>query len=52
MAERNIMVGINHPFITRLICTFQTEDRLYLVLEYCPGGELFGLLKRRKKLSE
>lgn len=46
------MVGVQHPFIVELVCSFQTEDRLYLVLEYYSGGELFGLLKRKKTLSE
>lgn len=31
---------------------FQNEKKLFLVLEYCPGGELFGLLSKRKRLSE
>lgn len=52
LAERNIMAGIQHPFIVKMRCCFQTVDKLYLVLEYCPGGELFGLLRKKKKLSE
>lgn len=52
LAERNIMAGIDHPFIVQMYCSFQTVDKLYLVMEYCPGGELFGLLRKRKKLSE
>lgn len=32
--------------------SFQNDKKLYIVLEYCPGGELFGLLVKRKKLSE
>ena len=33
-------------------CAFQTDDYLYLVLEYCPGGELFFHLKKCKKIAE
>lgn len=36
----------------QLYYTFQTEARLFFVLEYCPGGELFFLLKKRKTLTE
>lgn len=39
-SERNILMEASHPFITRLISTFQTEDKLYLVLEYVQGGDL------------
>ena len=46
------MAGIEHPFIVKMSCSFQTTDKLYLALEYCPGGELFGLLRKKKKLSE
>lgn len=40
MAERNIMINTNHPFIVKLHYAFQTEKRLYLLLDYCPGYTL------------
>ena len=30
----------------------QDDKKLYFVLEYCPGGELFGLLSVKDKLTE
>ena len=30
----------------------QTDARLYFVLDYCPGGELFMLLKRKRNFFE
>lgn len=41
MSERRILEKIRHPFVVGLHCAFQTEDKLYFVLDYCPGGELF-----------
>jgi serum/glucocorticoid-regulated kinase 2 len=32
--------------------SFQNERKLFFVLEYCPGGELFNLLQKCKTLSE
>lgn len=40
ISERNILMEASHPFITRLISTFQTDKKLYLVLEYVQGGDL------------
>ena len=41
MNERAIMEGVNHPFIVRMKQAFQNDEFLFLVLEFCPGGELF-----------
>lgn len=46
------MLRANHPFIIKMYATFQDDDRVYFILDYCPGGELFGLLKRNRRLSE
>uniref|UniRef100_A0A4W5QC85 non-specific serine/threonine protein kinase n=1 Tax=Hucho hucho TaxID=62062 RepID=A0A4W5QC85_9TELE len=42
-AERNILEEVKHPFIVDLIYAFQTGGKLYLILEYLSGGELFML---------
>jgi serine/threonine kinase 38 len=34
------------PFIVKLRSTFQDEARLFLVMDYCPGGDLLTLLQR------
>ncbi|KAB5533035.1 hypothetical protein PHYPO_G00127000 [Pangasianodon hypophthalmus] len=42
MCERNVLVKtLNHPFLVRLHFSFQTKERLCLVLDYASGGELF-----------
>jgi hypothetical protein len=45
-AERNILECVKNPFIVDLIYAFQTDGKLYLILEYLSGGELFMQLER------
>uniref|UniRef100_A0A8C2BNV4 Ribosomal protein S6 kinase n=1 Tax=Cyprinus carpio TaxID=7962 RepID=A0A8C2BNV4_CYPCA len=45
-AERSILEEVKHPFIVDLIYAFQTGGKLYLILEYLSGGELFMQLER------
>lgn len=41
LAEQEILATSNHPFIVTLYHSFQSEDYLYLCMEYCMGGEFF-----------
>eukprot|EP01035_Chromulina_nebulosa_P020561 gene20561-26666_t len=50
--ERRILGSINHPFIVKLHYAFQNEKKLYFVLDYAAGGELFYHLSRMKKFPE
>jgi serum/glucocorticoid-regulated kinase 3 len=50
--ERHILSCINHPFIIQLHSAFQTEKKLFLVLDYCAGGDLFFHLSRMQKFPE
>jgi serum/glucocorticoid-regulated kinase 2 len=50
--ERKVLSVVDHPFIMKLHFAFQTEDKLYLVLDYCPGGELFFHLSRFRRFPE
>lgn len=45
-AERNILETVKSPFICDLLYAFQTGGKLYLILEYLSGGELFMHLER------
>lgn len=51
VTERRIL-SRNHPFIAKLYHSFQTDEQVHLVLEYCAGGDLFTLLDRRIRLNE
>ena len=40
ITEFKILKMVNSPFITKLHYAFQTEENLYLIIDYCPGGDL------------
>lgn len=50
--ERQILQQIHNPFLVHLQFAFQTPDKLYMVLDYMAGGELFFWLKSSRKFSE
>lgn len=50
--ERHILQNIHCPFLVHLVYAFQTADKLYMVLDYMAGGELFFWLKKDRKFSE
>mmetsp|Transcript_45239 Transcript_45239/g.73682 ORF Transcript_45239/g.73682 Transcript_45239/m.73682 type:complete len:447 (+) Transcript_45239:144-1484(+) len=54
LTEREILATADHPFIATLYCSFQTQNHLYFVMEYCAGGEFFRMLQKqpRKCLPE
>mmetsp|Transcript_3928 Transcript_3928/g.6018 ORF Transcript_3928/g.6018 Transcript_3928/m.6018 type:complete len:485 (-) Transcript_3928:100-1554(-) len=54
LTEREILATADHPFIMTMYCSFQTNERLYFVMEYCAGGEFFRMLQKqpRKCLPE
>jgi len=51
-SERKILEALQHPFLMTLRFAFQTNTKLYFVLDYYRGGELFFHLKKKKKFSE
>ena len=51
--ERSILESVNrHPFIVNLYYAFQDCEKLYLILEYAQGGELFHHLEMEKFFTE
>lgn len=50
--ERKVLEDINHPFVCHLKYAFQTETKLYMILEYFNGGELFFHLKSNGRFQE
>ena len=51
--ERAILESINcHPFVVKLYYAFQDQEKLYLILEYAQGGELFTHLASERMFPE
>jgi len=50
--ERSVLGYVKHPFIVGMNMAFQSRDKLYFVLDYCAGGELFFHLGKLGKFTE
>ena len=45
-AERDILTKCHHPFIVNMRCSFQTREKVFIVMDFLSGGELFLRLGR------
>jgi len=52
LSETNVLRRIKHPFIVSLKYAFQTEDKLYMIMDYLNGGELFFHLSNVDRFSD
>ncbi|XP_075051877.1 ribosomal protein S6 kinase alpha-1 isoform X2 [Mixophyes fleayi] len=50
--ERDILAEVHHPFVVRLHYAFQTEGKLYLILDFLRGGDLFTRLSKEVMFTE
>ena len=50
--ERKILEIIEHPFVAKLYYAFQNSEKLYMLTEYMPGGEMFYHLHKDIYFSE
>jgi len=51
-SEKSILMKLEHPFLVKLHYSFQTPDKLYFIMDYINGGELFFHLQKDKKFTE
>ncbi|CRK12274.1 hypothetical protein BN1708_010417 [Verticillium longisporum] len=51
LAERSVLAQINNPFIVPLKFTFQSPAKLYFVLAFINGGELFHHLQKEQRFD-
>jgi len=50
--ERDVLMAVRHPFIVDLKYAFQAGNKVYLIMEYLAGGELFMQLQKERMLME
>jgi len=50
--ERDVLASVQHPFIVDLKYAFQAYNKVYLIMEYLAGGELFMQLQKERMLME
>jgi serum/glucocorticoid-regulated kinase 2 len=50
--EKEILYEAKHPFLVGLQAAFQTPDKLFFLMPFVQGGDLYAQLKRRKSFSE
>lgn len=49
--ERCILASLDHPLIIKFFQSFKNQNKLYLLVEYCPKGSLVEFLKREGCLN-
>ena len=52
MTEVRIFHNLEHRNILKFHNWYETRNHLWIIFEYCPGGDLFKLLEEDKKLPE
>lgn len=52
LREKDILFECNHPFLIQMDFLFQNDLRLYFVMPFIEGGELYKILKAQKKFAE
>ncbi|GAB4847718.1 hypothetical protein Ancab_026780 [Ancistrocladus abbreviatus] len=50
--ELNFLSSVNHPNIIRLFHFFQVDDCMFMVLEFCAGGNLASYIRRHGRVQE
>ena len=50
--ERNLMKELDHKNIIRILDYFEDKNYIFIIMEYINGGNLYSLIKKRRKLQE
>jgi serine/threonine protein kinase len=52
LAERDLLLRNQHPFLVAAHFTFQTDSKIFLLLDYVPGGDLYQRLREERRFLE
>ena len=52
LLEKKILQSLDHPFLVGMVFCFQTEERIYFIMPFVRGGELFQHLRNEKFFPE
>ena len=52
IAERKILQIISSPFVVKLHYAFQNPDKLYFVMDFLNGGEMFTHIRKKVRFPE
>nr|CAC79947.1 protein kinase [Nyctotherus ovalis] len=52
MSEVDILSAVDHPNIVKYMKHYESKRYLYIVMEYCPGGDLFQKVIKQNKFNE
>ena len=50
--EKDILRSVNHPFLVNMEFVFQNEFRIYFIMQFINGGELYRHLVQVKRFKE
>ncbi|MES1912369.1 MAG: hypothetical protein MHM6MM_004655 [Cercozoa sp. M6MM] len=50
--EKRCMAALDSPHLVQLHATYKSRNNLYFLMDYCPGGELFSVLRKEGKFDE
>jgi len=52
IVEKDVLFGVDHPFLISAEFLFQSESNLYFVMPFVSGGELYMVFLHQKKFTE